>query len=1771
MAGPKRSRESLGGSGDSSSKKRTIDGASVSRELSALRADEQDFPRGGASVLTPLEYKEATNEATRDVLFGTSDAAPEAKRRKTQKPKPNKQQKGGKKQEEETEKKVEGPRIEGLSFKRLAKGTVVLGQISSINALDMVVSLPNNISGYVPITAVSPKLSANLDAEMKNAEDEDAEDGGVEGADLKDLFTVGEWVRVYVTENTTGSAEKKGKKRVEFSLFPELVNGGLTLDDCANTVVLQAAVLSVEDHGLVVDVGINGITGFVAKKDVGTLEFAKIREGQVFLTSVTGIPASRRIVQLTADITSKKASVPLQEISSIDQLLPGTTVNGLVTAVRGTQGLVAKLYGLVDGTVDIFHLDANSNKKYKEGDTIRARVISTFPGSEPRKVALSLLHHVLELTTASIRQGKARQDPLEALPIGTIVEAAKVKKVEATQGLWLDMGVSGIQGFCHISRVADKKIETLSASTGAYKLDSVHRARIVGWAPVDGYYIVSMEEKVLEQKILRVEDVRAGEVIKVEVRKIIGAGIVVEITDSVTGLVPTIHMADTALQNPERKFREGMSVDAKVISTDPSKRRVVLTLKKSLLNSDLPLIQSFEGVEVGQNAVGTLVTLLDNGALVEFFGGVKAFLPVAEMSEAYISNPRDHFRVGQTVSVWVQSVDAENERMRVSCKNPAAWSQGQSQKFEAVEVGGVVSATIADKPEDQIIVSVLPDMIKGIVSLPQLSDEDSTKAKAVHTKLRVGQTLKELAVISKNERSKLLVLSNKQSLIKAAKAGKFLKSLEGVNVGDKVVGYVKNVTDFGVFVGFAGNLVGLALKAHLSEQYVPSVQALFSQGQSVTATVADVNREENRLQLTFRELKPVEDKPKEKKEKKVAPEGKTLAAKPIDQNVTCVEDYQPGFITKAKISSIKESQINVELASNVHGRIDASQIYDSYKDVKNKKNPLKAFNVHQIIDVKVLGWHDAKNHRFLAITHKKSNKGPTVLELTMKPSELKKAEVNIPGYADIKLGEKYTVFVNNVAAYGLFVTLNPNVRGRVNILDVSDNVDEIQNLAEHYPVGAALEVKAVSKDDKNNFVNFSARALKNPITNYESLSVGAIIPARVTKITEQGLIVQLSDELIGRVYLTDIADEYSAEPTKGFEKDQIVRVCVVEVDVSNKRIACSTRVSRTLSSSAAKVDAEINTVNDLTKDSVVRGYVRNVADNGLYVSLGRSVVARVKIAELFDEYVKDWKPRFKKDQLVEGRVASVDKEHSKVEMSLKKKAVSETKSEGIKLTDLEAGQIVDGLVTKVVDYGLFIRVQDSSVSGLCHIAEVSDTKIKDLSKVYSEGDLVKAKVLKIDTDKRRVSFGLKSSYFEDGEEDDEEDDGSEEDGSEDDEEMEIEGLESGEENEDEDEDEDEDMEGFEFEDEDADEGSEDEEEEGDFVEEDDDEDEEMSNASGEEDDESSEKAPALSVGGFDWSGDVMASLQGGAESSDSESEDEDDNTSKKKKKSKKSAVKIDKTADLDKQAPQTSSDYERLLIGSPDSSFLWINYMAFQLQLSEIEKAREIGERALKSINYREEQEKLNVWVAMMNLENTFGSEETLEEVFKRACQYNEPKKVYGHLCDILARSQKIEAAKELYQKTVKKFSQSSKVWSNFAQFLVENSSIEDARALLPRALQSLPKRKHIKTILRFAQMEFKSGDAERGRTIFEGLLSSYPKRLDLWNILLDLEIALGETDAVRRLFNRVLALKLSSKKAKFIFKKWLGFEKEHGDDVSVTEVKERAAEWVAQNVKGDE
>ncbi|BGP24084.1 U3 snoRNP-associated protein Rrp5 [Rhodotorula toruloides] len=1487
--------------------------------------DEIDFPRGGGTGLTQREVKEAQLEGENEAMDDADDEDRErqketevikdkgkAKRRKLERA-----LKGEVKAKNQIPK--DAFRVEHLNYKRLIPGTKVLCQVVQVRPLEVIVSLPNQLLGHVPITNISSEFTARLEKageedsdedeeEESDEEDEGAADKGLPG--LPALFHTGQFLIAVVTSTAVSDPTKlklagregdetvRSSRRVELSIEPEKVNEGIAKGDLKRGFVLPAAVHDVEEKGYTLSFGLPPLSAFLPFADAKKLAPKGLHVGQVVICRLTKIHSNERTVSVAvewADI----ASTTLDSVSSITSLLPLQLVPALVTAVM-PQGLNVKFHGYYDGTIDRFHLPISAGEDiaqhYKEGQKVKGRILWDSISQTPKKFALSMRDEVVRLDETRV---KALQS---AWVVGKKC-SAKIVAVDDEWGLTCEIvGDEPVPAFVHISRITDDHLSTIPKA-GPWQIDTVYPARVVSLSPLDSLVQLSLQPSVLSQSFLRVQDVRVGEEVKGTVKVLKDNALFVSIGGSVDGVVWPLHYADIRLKHPEKKFKPGQAVKARVFSVDPEKNRVVLTLKKQLLQTPHPIVTTLAEAKPGLVTDATVTKVLDKSVLVDFFGGVRALVPAAEVAEAFtdVADLVRMFPLGKVVAVRILSVDQASGRIVASARQASAPapSTSSSSAIDSIDVGTLTTGTISALHETNLVLALAEGGVKALLAYPTLARHRGVSVEALKDDLAKGQTLEDLVVVSKN-----------------------------------------------VDKGFV--IVGL----------VPSRSA-------AAAAAASSSASTSQRQLTFDLLE--------------------------------VGALYPGRVT----SRLSSGVILVQLAGS----------------------------------------------------------------------------------------------------------RNASLRGRVALTELSDDYSVVSERGEAlFPVGTNVQAVILAKDDDQRRLDLSLRA------------------SRVLSAQDKPL----------------------ASPP---------------------------------------ADASIASVEDLQPGSKVRGFVKNVANAGVFVELGRDITARVLIKELFDEYVKEWKPKFQVGQLVEGKILSVDKVSSQIEMSFRSSAVVKKDAAAptsVSLADasLSKGQVVRGTIKRVQDYGVFIRLDESGAEGLCHKSKIVDEEEKrSWKEVVREGQKVKAVVLSVDLEKKKLSLGLKKSLLPKGdlsEEEDEEEDELNGAGLDDEEEM----VSAGEDEDEEEEEDDDEVAGGDSGDgESVDleamlaqaqaDGSEDEDEQ----------DEEMGEAelpvASTSKLPATKAAPALAVKtGFSWEDDDEDATM---VATDKESDDDDDEdeapkpsaTAAGKKPANGLTALDDRTGDLDTQAPTSVADFERLLLGSPNSSYLWIQYIAFFIGLSQLDKAREIGQRALKTINFREEGEKLNVWVALLNLENSYGDETTLETLFKEAAHRNDAKTVHLRMIDIYERTGKYEAEEELFKKTVKKFSHSSKVWTLFAQFYLTHGRPAEARELLPRSLKSLEKRKHVKTITKFAQLEFKMGDAERGRTIFEGIVDSYPKRLDLWFVYVDMEIKQRNVVGVRALFDRVLGQRLSSKKGKSVFKKWLSFEKDIGDEDGVEAVKERAVAFVQSRQGG--
>ncbi|KDQ17789.1 hypothetical protein BOTBODRAFT_29943 [Botryobasidium botryosum FD-172 SS1] len=1452
------------------------------RLKSALVQDEVDFPRGGGSTLTPFEYKEIQAEAAKEVANELNFEDSQTKKAKSKSRARGKSISKGKSSAKDGGDAKDTIRVEHLNYKRLITGTRILCQVVAIRPLALIVSLPHQLMGHVPITHISNLFTERLEnmeesEEEEEGEEEQSEDeSGDERAktrkdknkvpELHEIFKVGQYLRAVVTAVRPAGASagvdlgrtkdevEKASRRVELSVAPAQVNAAVSKRDLGPGFNISGAVKSVEDHGYILDFGITDVSAFLSFSDAKKAFPEKLSVGQLVETSVQKMSENGRTCSVSVDPSVLK-SASVSEVTTVGSVLPGALVNALVTAVL-PWGLNVQILGFFEGTLDLFHLknSAEIESKYKLGQKIKVRILWDIISTSPRKFALSALPHIVSLRSP---RTSTKQSVPESYPIGTIFDVVKVERVESEWGLVCGIA-DDVKGFVHISQVSDDHVPSLSATSGMWKVGTTHRARAVGFSALDGILLISLQPSILDQKFLQVADVHVGEVIKATVIRLADVGLFLSVSNNVEGVVWPTHFADIKLKHPERRFKPGATVKCRVLWVDPERKRLRFTLKKTLVESELPAITQFSDATVGMVTHGVVSKIFPKSLLVEYYSGVRASVPLREASETAGANLESDFFVGQVVKTRVIALDSDTSRITASIRQAASSFQAQLD-VSAVEIGSSCDGVVTEIHKDNVLVTLKPVGVRALVSLNNLANHRETTSAQLRSTLKVGEILSDLVVVTKNVDKGIVIAANRPKARESTAANK-----------------------------------------------------------------------------------------------------------------------------------------------------------DAAKKIRN----FNSFKVGEVISGRVL------NH------------------------------------------------------------------------------------------------------------------------------------GRATSIL-------LSKHVRGVLHPTDVSDDYSkAAPYPPVDSD--INVVVTHIDHAKKRITLSARPSRVSpGDSAPVIDREIESVQDLKVGDSVRGFVKSVADHGLFVTIGRDVDARVQIKELFDDYVKDWKPRFQENQVVQGRILALDTEKKQVELTFRSGDLARSSKSALQLRDFEEGQKVDALVKRVEPYGVFVSIKGSRISGLCHKSQISDNKDADVAealKGFREGDPVRAIILKINLETGRIDFGLKPSYFESEDFD-----------------MEVDEDDVEEEGEDEDDDGDDDG------DEEAEEEREDEGEESDeseHAEEESDEEADGVNSDGEESSDfevilvdepesiperatpARQPVPTLQLsGGFSWSNPTAdTAIASGSESSDDE--DGGQGPSKKSKRKRRHEIQRDLTTDMHTKTPESTGEFERLVLASPNSSFLWIQYMSFQLQLSEVDKAREIGRRALQAINFREEQEKLNVWTALLNLETMYGSDETLDAVFKDAARHNDSKTMHLRLAEILDQAQKSDKAEELYRRTSKKFGASSKVWTHFGEHYFKASRVEDARKLLPRSLQSLEKRKHLKTISKFAQMEYKLADPERGKTIFEGIIDSHPKRLDLWSVYMDMEISQGNIQSLRNIFERVFTQKLSTKKAKFFFKKWLEVERSIGTEEGADLVKEKAVEW---------
>ncbi|GKY90336.1 hypothetical protein MPSEU_000007600 [Mayamaea pseudoterrestris] len=863
-----------------------------------------------------------------------------------------------------------------------------------------------------------------------------------------------------------------------------------------------------------------------------------------------------------------------------------------------------------------------------------------------------------------------------------------------------------------------------------------------------------------------------------------------------------------------------------------------------------------------------------------------------------------------------------------------------------------------------------------------------------------------------------------------------------------------------------------------------------------------------------------------------------------------------------------------------------------------------------------------------------SRKGQVFVELSRQSNGAVMSPSFFENPTDVVVGKKVTGVISSVdvAKGGLYLQLSPGVSAFLPALELSEDIGVLNNLRMHFPVGARLECLVIDKSAwlQARSTNHASQTSKDvPYLSFlkrndmksqiAKPSKGDIVIGRVHRKVPTNdppaLSLELRGGFVARCCVTELkeADDWKNMPIANVPldysqftptNDESFNDADSDDDDNDIKIGDQSArdpwkdgsfvVCRVLFASSQVIDVSLrpsrldgDLEDDETPqvDQLVNAYVVDTNKKGCFVRLSRQVEGRVILKEMCDGYLADPRLSFPAGRLVVGKVKAIRKSKNRgqckwlVDLDMRESVV--LAEDKLRFDQVEIGKKFKAVVTRVEDYGVFVRIDNSECSGLVHKSECSDDFVKNLAELYDPGDLVKVLVIKKDPLKNQLGFSMKQSHFE-GDDDSSSDDESTTllDAGDVDQAGMTEVMDAG--------DSDDDLQSSAVNDLSSDDeaDSSDESENADKGE-----------ISASEPENETDAACMDTNVGFNWSeapalNDTKSTQALDSDDEDEESINDDDDTRKQSHKSRrKHAQRLREEQDIARrefaladgtadEKPETAGDFERLLAGSPNSSELWIMYMAFHMSLADIPAARKVAERAFQKIEFRQEREKMNVWTALITLELRYGTDKSFQETIDRASKHNNPKYVYLRISEILEKDtygtagESVKRCDDMYNKMTKKFRDKKKVWLAHIAYLLKTNRADEAQALSKRAMQSLPTHKHIETMSRFAQLVFEFGKPEHARTIFDGLLLKYPKRLDLLFVYVDKELKHGDVKHARELLERQVRdspaegkLKLNDKQMKKLFKKWYSVEEQHGDEPSQERVKDAARAYVQQAI----
>ncbi len=371
----------------------------------------------------------------------------------------------------------------------------------------------------------------------------------------------------------------------------------------------------------------------------------------------------------------------------------------------------------------------------------------------------------------------------------------------------------------------------------------------------------------------------------------------------------------------------GKTFNFKILKYNRKRSNIVLS-RRVILEEERKAARTatLASIEEGKVMTGVVKNITEYGVFVDL-GGVDGLLHITDISWGRVKHPSELFTIGDEITVKVLSLDLEKERVSLGMKQLTEdpWvSAAEKYPVESRITGKVVSLT------DYGAFVELEEGIEGLIHVSEMSW--TRKIRHPSKVVSVGDEV-EAVVLDIKPESRRISLGMKQVV-----PNPWDVISEKYPVGTIIEGKIKNITDFGLFIGIDEGIDGLV---HISDiswtKRIKHPSEIYKKGDVVQARVLDIEKENERFSLGIKQMQP-------------------------DPWVTVGERYEVGKEITGTVTNITDFGIFVELEEGIEGLVHVSEI-----SKEKIKNPGDKYKINDVITAKVMNINSEERRIGLSI------------------------------------------------------------------------------------------------------------------------------------------------------------------------------------------------------------------------------------------------------------------------------------------------------------------------------------------------------------------------------------------------------------------------------------------------------------------------------------------------------------------------------------------------------------------------------------------------------------------------------------------------------------------------------------------------------------------------------------------------------------------------------------------------------------------------------------